>query len=208
MTMRKTAALALMTAGAAAVATALAGPAFAASWTVTGNTNADGSYSAAAGTTTLKDGSVNLTCTSATAKGVLANGSYATGDGIGTIAASTFTSCSGPLGLRFNVTQNGTWSINAVQPDATAGVTDGTITNVSASLSGPSCTATVTGGVQGTYTNGTGVLSVNPSAPNPNGVQLTVSGVSGCFGLIKNGDHPTFTASYNVTPNTIAISTP
>jgi hypothetical protein len=206
--MRKITALALVTAGAAVTATGFASPAFAATWTVSGNTNADGSYSASAGTTTLKDGNTTLTCTSATAGGVLQNGAYATGDNIGSITSATFTSCSGPLGLRFTVSQNAPWTINAVQPDATAGVTDGTITGVDATLSGPGCAANVTGGVPGTYTNGTGVLAASPTAPNPNAVQLTISGVSGCFGLIRNGDHPTFTASYSVSPSSIAISTP
>jgi hypothetical protein len=206
--MRKITALALVTAGAAATAAALASPASAATWNVSGNTNADGSYSAGAGTTTLRDTTTgtSLTCTSATAAGVLKNGSYASGNGIGTVAGSTFTSCSGPLGLTFGVKQNAPWSINAVQPDATAGVTDGTITGVDATMSGTGCSARVTGGVPGTYTNGTAVLSVNPSAPNPTGVTLTISSVSGCFGLIRNGDTATFTASYKVTPNTITIS--
>jgi hypothetical protein len=209
--MRKTTATALATAAVAAAAVGFsASPAFAATWTVTGNSNADGSYSASAGTTTLRDTTTGtvLTCSSATAKGVLQNGTYASGTGIGTVTSSTFVSCRGPLSLTFTVTQHGTWSINAVQPDATAGVTDGTITNVNATLSGPGCSATVTGGVPGTYNNTGAVLSVNPTAPNPTGAALTISGVSGCFGLIGNGHHATFQTSYNVTPNTIHISTP
>jgi hypothetical protein len=209
--MRKITAAALVSASAAAAAVGLGStPAFAATWTVTGSTGAGGAYSASAGTTTLKDtnsGTV-LTCSTSSASGVLADGSYATGDGIGSITSSSFNSCKGPLGLTFTVKQNGTWNINAVQPDATAGVTDGTITGVNATLSGPGCSATVTGGVAGTYTNGSAVLAVGPTAPNPGGVSLTISGVSGCLGLIGNGHTATFTASYNVTPNTIAINTP
>ncbi len=198
--MRKTSAAALVTAAAAAATLGLGvAPAFAAPWTISGNTNADGHYNGTAGTTTLKDTTTGtvLTCTSATATGQLANGTYTT-NAVGTVSATTFTSCTGPLGLTFNVTQVGTWTVNALS-SAGGGVTNGSITGVGATISGPGCSASVTGSVTGTYTNGTAKLAVNSGG-------LTISGVSGCLGLIKNGDASTFTATYSIAPSTIAIN--
>src|SRR4051794_94810 len=102
--MRKTSAAALVTAAAAATLGLGVSPAFAAPWTITGNTNADGHYNGTAGTTTLKDNTTGttLTCTSATATGHLANGTYTT-NAVGTVTGTTFTSCKGPLGLSFTV---------------------------------------------------------------------------------------------------------
>jgi hypothetical protein len=196
----------LLVAGAAAAAVALtAVPAHAAgTWTVTGSPG--GTLSGAAGVTTLTDGTVVLKCVSSTATGTIVNGVYATGTNIAQITGITFTTCTGPLGLKFTVTQSGVWALNAV--NYAAGVTQGTITNVTAGLSGPGCTATVTGSVAGSYTNSTATLFVDPSLNTALGTQLTISGVSGCFNLIHNGDHPTFNGSYVLTPNTIAITSP
>ncbi|MBC6461989.1 hypothetical protein, partial [Actinomadura sp. HBU206391] len=203
--MRTLVAGSLFTGVAAVVLGLSAPPAFAATWTISGSTGAGGAYTATAGTTTLRDTNTGatLSCSSASAGGAIPNGTSATGAGVGTITSSSFTNCTGPLGITFTVTQVGTWNINAVSPNATAGVVNGTITNVSARLAGSLCSANVTGGVPGTYDNNTAQLSVNPTAPNPNNVSLTVSGVSGCFGLLRNGDTATFTGTYNVAPNTI-----
>ena len=80
-------------------------------------------------------------------------------------------------------------------------MTQGSITGITASLSGSGCTATVagttastTGKTTGTYTNSTHVLKVS-------GGNLHVWNVSaGCLGLINSGDASTFTGSYKITP--------
>ncbi|GAA1683840.1 hypothetical protein GCM10009765_36480 [Fodinicola feengrottensis] len=173
-------------------------------WSVTGSPG--GTLSGAAGTTTLTDGGVVLKCTSSTAGGTIANGTGLPGTNIAQITSITFVHCTGPAGLTFTVTQSGVWALNAV--NYASGVTQGTITNVTAALSGPGCAATVSGSVAGTYTNSTAVLNVDPTLNAALGTQLTVSGASGCFGLIHNGDHPTFSGAYTITPNTIAITSP
>jgi len=80
-------------------------------------------------------------------------------------------------------------------------VTHGSITGITASISGSGCTATVAGTTAtskgkttGTYTNSTDILKVS-------GGNLHVWNVSaGCLGLINSGDASTFSGSYKITP--------
>lgn len=190
------------TTGAALVAALAlaAGPAFASvnSAIVSGNTNADGSFSATASGPTLTDTDtgVTLTCNSATASGTAQNGTYTAGAPTSIAVASlkqlAWKTCD-IAGLSFGVKANATpWSLNATGATS-SGVTPGSISGVNATLSGL-CTATVTGIVTGHYTNSSHTLTINSG-------NLTVSGVGGlCLGLINNGDSVTYNANYVVTP--------
>ncbi|MET7858068.1 hypothetical protein ABZS81_12720 [Streptomyces sp. NPDC005318] len=200
--MRKTASFAMAIAATAAATGLAIAPAHAAGWNVTGNTNADGHYNATASPTTLTDTNTGatLTCSSATATGQLPNGA-ASGSPLATITSTTWNSCSGPLGITFTVQQNGIWNINAAPPLNASGGVDGTIDNVSAHITGSLCSADVTGGVPATYDNN-GHLVVHPTNPP----SLTISNVSGCLGLLNNGDTVAFDATYNVAPSTIRVS--
>ena len=62
------------------------------------------------------------------------------------------------------------------------------------------CSFNVTGSAPGYYTNGSHTLTLTPKLPNKalNKAQLTISGVSGCAGLVSNGDHPTYTSTYTL----------
>jgi len=182
-------------AAAAATVTFSVTPAFAAT---TYTVSPGGSYSGSAGTTTLTDSSTSttLTCTSAKASGTLKSGSGLSGTGIGTITSTAFNNCTGPLGITFTVTQSGTWNLNLTS--YTSPTSKGYISGISAKLSGTSCTATVTGSADGSYSNTTGVLTLAPVSGS--GHTLTVSGVSGCFGLINNGNTVTFKGAYTISP--------
>ena len=115
----------------------------------------------------------------------------------------TFTSCTGPGGLRFTATTSASkarrWKLNA--SSFKNGVTKGTITGVTAALSGNGCTATVAGTsakspgkVTGSYSNSTHVLTVS-------GGNLHVWNVSsGCLGLIKTGNRWTPQAGTRSSP--------
>ena len=160
-----------------------------------------GKYTAAAGKTTLKDTATGtvLTCKSASAKGTLKKGKGLAGAKIGTISSSAFNKCSGPLSLTFKVKQSGTWYLNVTKfSSKNGGVATGNISNVKATLSGPACTATVTGSTDATYSNKTNTLSVK--AVSKSGHVLTISHVNGCAGLIHNGNHSTFTGAYKIKP--------
>jgi hypothetical protein len=186
--------LAVVAAASAAFALAVVAPASAvpASWTV----QPGGGFTGSAGRTVLTNANTGaqLTCASSTATGTAKSGSGHAGAGLGSITGTTFTSCSGPLGITFTVQHVGVWSLNAVSYNATSGVTTGTITNVAANIRGSTCSASVTGFVDATYTNGTGILRVLPNNT------LTVSNVVGCFGLMRNGDRVRFDGSYTVNP--------
>jgi len=80
-------------------------------------------------------------------------------------------------------------------------VTAGRIASVNARLSGPSCTATVTGSVNATYTNSTKKLQTT-------GSNLTVTAVSGCLGLLSVGQHPTFNGSYTASTGQTITAVP
>jgi hypothetical protein len=191
---------ALFTGAATAVAIgATAGVALAVAITFT--ITPGGAITAKAGATTLKDtktGSV-LTCKSSASSGTLKKGSGISGTAFGSITKLSFSSCTGPLGLTFTVTNSGfPWKLNGTSYKN--GVTTGTITGVKSTLSGPSCSATVggatatsTGTVNVTYTNSTGKLATT-------GGNLHVYNVSGCAGLINSKDPTTFSGSYTVTP--------
>lgn len=182
----------------AAVAVFGAGPAFAATWTVTPG----GSVSGSAGTTTLKDTNTGatVTCSSSKATGSLKSGSGLSNP-IGTISTLTFSNCTGPLGIAFTATVTGPLSLNA--NSYSSGVTSGTITHIHGTVSGGGCSAVIdgtsatadNGTVNATFTNSTSVLKVLTT-----GSTLHIYNSSGCFGLLNNGDGTTFSGSYTITP--------
>ncbi|XVQ09125.1 hypothetical protein ACQP1W_42335 [Spirillospora sp. CA-255316] len=147
-----------------------------------------------------------LECVDAEADATINDVTDHPGPQIATIDNTTWTTCTGPFGLTFNVSHSGTWDLNAVQPTADPAVSVGSITNISASISGPACNATFTGGVPGYYRNATGTLSVDPTAPDPGNVSLVASNVSGCLGIIQNGDQAEFTGNFAIDPDTIDLT--
>ena len=159
-----------------------------------------GKYTAKAGKTVLVDNhtKTKLTCKSASARGKLKSGRHLPGRNIGTITSSSFNKCTGPLGLTFKVKQIGTWNLTVSKFNRRTGVSTGFISNVHATLSGPSCSATVTGRTDVTFKNRTDILSVKAVAKS--GHVLMISKVNNCLQLIRNGDHSSFTGSYKITP--------
>lgn len=152
-----------------------------------------------------------LHCDSGTAPGKATVGKKQAGSGIGKItgSATTWKNCVGPAGITLKVTGVGTWKLNAVS--YASGVTKGTITGANANVKTPdgtTCKFTVMGSVPVTYTNSTRILAVQDTAAN-----LVTSNVTGCFGLINNGDHASFKGSYKVTvspaaDNPLTITSP
>ncbi|MEO5878316.1 MAG: hypothetical protein ABIS86_17790, partial [Streptosporangiaceae bacterium] len=195
--MRKSSAACLVAAATAATVVGIGTPAFAATWTVTPG----GPVTGTAGTTTLKDTKTGatLTCASSTTNATVRGGTGLSGTAIATVTSASFNTCKGPLGINFNVTTaNVAYQLNAVS--YAGGVTSGTLDNITATLSGPLCSASVggatassAGSVTGTYSNSTHKLAVS-------GGNLHVWNVSGCFGLLKTGDPVSYIASYTLSP--------
>jgi len=181
-------------------------------YTVAAGSAASGSAVALTGTATgtasapaitFTDTTTNqvLNCVSGTAPGSTTVGSGLSGTGLATIdgANTTWTSCTGPLGLAFTVAGSGSWVLNATGPTS-GGVTPGTITSAGASVSDPGiCSFNVSGSVTGSYTNSPATLSV--AADNST---LTISNVNGCLGIINEGDSATFVGSYSIAANDAA----
>ncbi len=158
-----------------------------------------GKYTGTAGKTVLKDNKTGakLTCKSAGAKGKLKSGRHLSGKDIGTITSTSFTKCTGPLGISFKVKQSGTWELTVTKYSSkSGGVATGYISKIHATLSGPSCAATVTGEADASFSNKTGDLTVKPVSKS--GHVLKISKVSGCFGLINNGNTSGFTGTYKI----------
>jgi hypothetical protein len=194
----------LLTGGATALTVGLsAGVALAVA--ITFSISPGGAITAKAGKTSLKDvatGSV-LSCTSSSSSGTLKSGHGISGTNLGSITKLSFSGCTGPFGLTFTVTNSGfPWTLHGTAFNATSGVTTGNITGIKSHLAGTGCsadvrgaTATSTGKVKVTYTNGTHKLKVLAG-----GGTLHVFNVNGCAGLINNGDATQFTGIYTVTP--------
>jgi hypothetical protein len=208
MRMRKCAGSALLTATVVALAVGLSVTTALAATTLTVKVTNGGTYKATAPTTVLRDRGASVTCASSpTTKASTATGSIptATTTGtspvkIGTVATLTFKNCTGPLGPVTITVNSLPYSVNVDSKTNSAGQTDTIISGINASVSMKGCSLTVTGSVAGFYTNSTHNLALTPVLPiTPlNTAQLTISNVVGCAGIIKNGDHPTYKATYAV----------
>lgn len=196
----------LVAGGAAVLGAALGGPAALAAATAPTWTVQPGGTVATAGALTLtdaKDG-VSDTCTSSTMAATLKAGSGLPGSGIGSISMAAFRGCGHiastdlrPLGLP--------WHLNLGSYDAATGVSRGTIRHVKlAFVPVPgACTATVNGSSGGTpdgvvavtYANQTGKLKILP-----HGGTLHFYDISGCVGLINDGDPVALSATFTVSP--------
>ncbi|WP_232837877.1 hypothetical protein [Streptomyces atratus] len=169
------------------VSTASAGTAT--TWTVTPS----GAYTAHADFPTLEVPLASLECESSDVTAGVLQASSSTGNSIGSINDIIFTNCT-VGGIPFDVTmKTKPWLINVVQPNASnSNWVDGTVSSISAHISGIGCSADFTGKVYGHYQNNTGDLVIDGS-----GADLVASNAS-CLGLINNGDVASFNASYHV----------
>jgi hypothetical protein len=218
MTMRKWAGSVLFTAaGAAAVVGMTVGPALA-STTLTVKVSHGGSYTATAKKTVLSDNNVAVTCStkgktpSSKAGGKLSNGTHRgkAPVSLGQVSSLVFNNCSGALGpVKTKVQAKPT--LKADSKTNSKGDTDAVITGVKVSVSMTDCSFTVTGSVPGYYSNKTHTLTMTSHKLPVKALtkaQLTVSGVPAgeCGGLVNNGDHPTYNASYTVSRKVVIKS--
>lgn len=213
--------IATVLAGAAAVATvtAMAAPAMAAGpYVVRAGTKASGTIPVTGKTVNdgrvspkkidfVTSGGLQLGCDAGTATASVKLGKSATGKAIGSITKTTWANCVGPANLAVSVTQVGTWKIDATGP-ATA-KTKGQISAVNAIIkdtntNGQQCQVTVKGSAGGLIDTNKQILQLNGVGGTTGPLKL--SGVKGCFGLVKNGDTAAFTAKYKLTNKTGPIT--
>jgi hypothetical protein len=181
----------IITAGGAAAALAVAlgaTPSFA---TTTAWSVKPGGAVRAAGHAQVKDAKTGTVakCKSLKLKATLKKGSGLKGAKIGKITAGSFTGCTiGSIAVKVAV-HGLPWYLNA--SSYKSGVTHGTITGIDLKASATGCAATLDGTGAGkdngkvsvTYSNKTGRLALLGSGGN-----LHDWKVSGCLGLVNNGD--------------------
>jgi hypothetical protein len=217
MTITKRAGSVLFAGAAAAAMVALTASSALAATTLTVKVTGGGNYNGAANKTVLTDGTgataVSVTCVTkgkskaSTASGKINNGTHkgAAPVVVGTAAKLSFNNCPGPLGQVTTKIHKTPYKISVDSKTNSKGQTDGIISGINVSVKNAACAFTVTGSSPGYYTNKTHTLTMTPKLPIKPLVkaQLTISGVnSGCLGVIKNGQHPTFTSTYSLSLKT------
>ena len=204
MGIRKHAGGALIVVAAAAAAIGLgATTALATSASLTVKVTGGGSYTATSSNTTLSDNGVSVTCTSSTASGTIPTKTYSnatTPVTVGTSAKLSFSGCTGPLGAVTVKVNSLPYKVQADSKTNSKGQTAGMVAGANTSVTMTGCSFKVTGSAPGFYTNNGHTLTLTPTPPVKllNKAQLTVSGVNGCAGLVSNGDHPAYKATYKV----------
>jgi hypothetical protein len=212
----------LATASAAAVvgmaaAPALATPAAAKATKLTAKVTGGGSYTATTAKTVLSNRGVNVTCNKKGKKpGSSASGSIPSGThkgnspvAVGTAAKLAFNNCTGPLGPVSTTITALPYKVSVDSKTNSKGQTDGLISGVKVKVTMTGCQFIVTGSAPGFYTNSKHTLTMASKLPvkTSTKARLTVSGVKQCAGVVKNGDHPTFSATFTLNrKGTIKVS--
>jgi hypothetical protein len=171
--------------------------------TITWTVSPGGAITGSAGTTTLTDKTAGLTvtCTSSSTTGTLKSGSGLNGTGIGSVTSITFNDCSVD-GITLTVA-TGTVSFPLNLKSYKSGVSSGKITHIHFAVSSSVCSFDVNG-TSATANNGTVRVKYGNKAHTlkvlPTGGTLHIYDVSGCLGLINNGDAGQVSSAYTVSP--------
>jgi len=167
-----------------------------------------GKFTAKASKTVLTDGQVSVICSTkgktpaSSAAGNIPNGTRrgASPVKVGTASKLAFNNCTGPTGKVTTKVMSEPYFVAVDSKTNRKGQTDGFIGGVKVGVKTFSCSFTVTGSAPGFYTNGKHSLTMTPKLPvkATTRARLTVSKVSGCLGIVKNGDHPTFNGVFTL----------
>jgi hypothetical protein len=213
MTIRKRTGSLLLVAAAttAAVVGLCAAPALASTpraTTFTVKVSGGGKFTAKASKTVLSNKGVNVTCTTkgktpaSSASGNIPSGTHkgASPVKVGTTTKLAFNNCTGPLGAVHTKVMNEPYAVSIDSKTNGKGQTDGLIGGIKVHVTMTGCSFNVTGSAPGFYTNGKHTLTMASKLPvkATTKAQLTVKNVTGCFGVIKNGDHPTFSSTFTL----------
>jgi hypothetical protein len=201
----------LATAAAVAAVVGLSATPAMASTTLTAKVSGGGSITAVASKTVLSNGSgakkVSVTCTTkkktdaSKATGSISNGTHKGAEPlVGKTTKLSFGNCTGPVGAVKTKVEALSYKISVDSKTTKKGDTDGIIGPVKVHVSMTGCSFNVTGTAPGFYDNANHTLHVTPFLPTKalKKAQLTISGVSGCFGLVSNGNHPSYVSTYTV----------
>lgn len=119
---------------------------------------------------------------------------------VGTTSNLAFHNCTGPVGMVTTKVLSEPYFVAIDSKTNSKGETAGFIGGIKVKVHTFSCSFTVTGSAPGFYTNGKHTLTMTPKLPvkTTTRARLTVSKVSGCLGLVSNGNHPTFSSVYTL----------
>lgn len=176
------------TAAVAAVLALTAGPASAITYTVTVGGSGTGTHAANASMNNIAFTDVTHipntpgACTTASGTGHVYAGSSI--DPVADVSSSAWSGCTIKGSIPITVTPSGTWKMHVTA--LTAGGATGYVDNVTATVTSPVCSFTLTGSFDGSWSNSGQTLT----ATNPAGTShhLVTSGTVGCVGLGANGD--------------------
>jgi hypothetical protein len=200
--MRKHLTKVMLTGGAAALTVALTATAALATTASTWSVKPGGAIKVS-GTAQVKDSKTGTVakCKSITLSGTLKKGKGLSGTGLGTATKGSFSGCTiATISVKVAV-KNLPWAVDALSYNKSKGVTTGKLAGVELVATAPGCSATLQGtsATNGftdfTYSNKTGKLTLVSSGGN-----LRDEKVSGCFGLVKNGDPEKASGSTTLSP--------
>jgi hypothetical protein len=142
---------------------------------------------------------LSITCKPGSFTGNLKSGSGLAGSDAGGITGGK-AGCAGGLTA---VIKDVPWHINLLSYNSSTGVTSGTVSHSEVKVSGPGCTFVVDGTSGGasdgrvpfTYTNSTGAVKVHKTGGN-----LHIFKVSGCGGMVANGNGAAVSGTFTITP--------
>lgn len=163
-------------------------------------------FSASASTATIMAGHIELKCApKAPAQASTATVALNTNLGqIGAVSDVTLTGCTGPAGGITVTPGNEPYPVNTDSAATSSGQADVIVSKVDVAVSATGCAFTVSGSATGylTITKHTLAMTAKPVVKPTTAGRLTVSNVTGCFGIVENGDQATYSATYTLTPVT------
>ena len=142
-------------------------------------------------------------CTSARAKGSLPGD--ATGNSVGTVTSATFNNCD-LLTIPYKMVLKKTATLVAASPTTTSGITKGSLTGISATITGTGllfCHAVLSGTLPSKYNNNTHQLTIDSAKT----AGLTVKSASGCMGGFVAGNSAYFNVVYSLSTSPTITAT-
>jgi hypothetical protein len=192
----------LLSAGAAALVVGLTATTALATAKTTWSVSPGGSISVS-GSAQVKDTKTGTIakCKKITLSGTLKSGTGLSGTGLGTVTDASFSGCTIATITVTVTVKDLPWTVDALSYDSSTGVSTGKLVGVELVATATGCSATLQGTTatngytKFTYTNSSAKLAlVGP------GGNLEAADVSGCFGLVNNGDPQEASGSTTLSP--------
>ncbi len=147
-----------------------------------------GTLNGTAGSTSLSVNGITLTCASSTINGSVSSA------GSGSATAIAFNTCRQASLGTFTVTATPPWTVTVTLSGGNVIIRFGSVSATIRSSIG--CQFTVSGSQTITVPATSLPITISSLSPNASGSALTVSGSTGCLGLVNNGNAASFIGTY------------